>query len=114
MWAATTAPGSDSGWLCGQGTERHPGERKEGRRGRWEIVWPSLLVGGLRGDHHLSHLSTVFMNVMFEITPCVWAQTKPWKYSANCVLSWGLQHAASITSVDIIGGGHFPRFFIKV
>lgn len=68
-WAATTAPGSDSGWLCGRGTERQPGEGKESGRGRWELVWLKLLVGGLRGDHHLSHLSTVFTNAVFEITP---------------------------------------------
>ena len=41
------------------------------------LLWSKLLISELRGEHHLSDLSTVLMTVLFEIMTHIWTFTKP-------------------------------------
>lgn len=91
-WAGMVAPGNDLRWLHGQGAEQlsdqQAGEKKEGWGGHWGFFQPKLLIGELHEEHHLSDLSTVLMNVLFEIMTHIWTCTKPWKYSYElCFIS---------------------------
>lgn len=92
LWAGMAARGRDSGWPHRQGAElpsdQQVRERREGWGSHWELLWSKLLIGELHEEHHLSDLSTILMNVLFEIMTHIWTCTKPWKYSYElCFIS---------------------------